>query len=265
MALSTDQMGNTVLLNGTPKRIISLVPSQTELLFDLGLDEEIVGITKYYVHPKHWLETKTTIGGTKKLNLEKIKELKPDLIIGNKEENEKKQIEELQKLFPVWMSDIKTLDDSLEMIVKVGELAGKKAKAIEIKNNIQKQFSDFKLQTSQNLYLTSTVLYLIWRKPFIAAGKETFINHLLEVCVLKNSLNKIRYPEITPDEIQKANPTYIFLSSEPYPFKEKHFAELQNICPSAKVVLVDGEIFSWYGSRLLHAPSYFRQLLSNLS
>src|SRR5688500_11346244 len=100
---SIDQLGRNITLKGEPSRIISLVPSQTELLFDLGLGEHVVGITKFCVHPKEWFRSKTRVGGTKKLDIEKIRSLNPDLIIGNKEENEKEQIEELIKEFPVWM------------------------------------------------------------------------------------------------------------------------------------------------------------------
>ena len=267
----TDQMGNSITLSSLPKKIISLVPSQTELLFDLGLDEEIVGITKYCIHPKDKISplqraTKgdlTIIGGTKKLKLDLIRQLKPDLIIGNKEENEKGQILELQKEFPVWMSDIKTLDESLDMIEKMGELVGRKEKGVEIKNEIKKRFDEFLLQSSDASH-TLTVLYLIWKKPFICAGKNTFINHMLELCGFMNVNQQARYPEISNEEIKKLNPDFIFLSSEPYPFKEKHIAELQNVCPDSKIILVDGEMFSWYGSRLLYAPSYFKHLLLNL-
>lgn len=266
--ICTDQMGRTITLNSPPKRIISIVPSQTELLFDLGLDEEIIGITKYCVHPKDWLQSKTKIGGTKKLNIEKIKELKPDLIIANKEENEKKQVEELMNHCPVWMSDIKTLEDALNMIEAIGEITGKGNKALKIQNDIREQFSHFKLQIPISIGTVnnnqSSVLYLIWKKPYISAGKDTFINHLLEICGLKNAITETRYPEITVEQIQKANPSLIFLSSEPYPFRQKHLQEFQSICPKTKVILVDGEMFSWYGSRLLYSPSYFEHLLANL-
>ena len=265
MAEYKDQLGNTIFLEKIPKRIISLVPSQTELLSDLGLDEEIIGITKYCVHPKGWLETKIKIGGTKKLNLEKIKELKPDLIIGNKEENEKSQVMELMKHFPVWMSDIKTLEEALRMIESIGKITQKEKRALEIQNNIREQFSHFKLQISHLSPIGTKVLYLIWRKPFISAGKDTFINHLLEICGLNNVLAEIRYPEVSTEKIKSLNPELIFLSSEPYPFRQKHIAELQLVCPRAKVVLVDGEMFSWYGSRLLYAPSYFESLTLSLS
>src|ERR1700722_20147309 len=101
----TDQMGRTISVEWPVKRIISLVPSQTELLYSLGLADEVIGITKFCVHPKEWFHSKTRVGGTKKLDFEKIAALKPDLIIGNKEENEEVQIKQLMQDYPVWMSD----------------------------------------------------------------------------------------------------------------------------------------------------------------
>ncbi len=260
---TTDQLGDTFTFASLPKKIISLVPSQTELLYDLGLEEEIIGITDYCVHPKHRKENKTKIGGTKKLNIEKIKILKPDLIIGNKEENEKEQILELKKHFPVWMSDIKTLEEALNMIALIGQITGKEKKALEIQNSIREQFSHFKISLS-GIHRPSTVLYLIWRKPFICAGPDTFIGHMLQTCGLNNIAAGSRYPEMGPDQIRQANPSLIILSSEPYPFKQKHIEELQSLCPQAKVILADGEMFSWYGSRLIYAPAYFERLLQNL-
>ncbi len=264
MGKFTDQLGNSISLSSSPKRIVSIVPSQTELLSDLGLDEEVIAITKYCIHPKNWFEEKIKIGGTKKLIIEKIKDINPDLIIGNKEENERKQVEELQKHFPVWISDIKNIEDALKMIEEIGKMTGKEKRSLEIQNQIREQFSWFKLQAKSVISHPSSVLYLIWKKPFISAGKETFINHLLEICGLKNIVAKNRYPELSAEEIQKLNPELIFLSSEPYPFRQKHIKEFQSLCPNAKIVLVDGEMFSWYGTRLLYAPSYFERLLQNL-
>jgi ABC-type Fe3+-hydroxamate transport system substrate-binding protein len=260
-----DQLGNSFSFSAYPKKIISLVPSQTELLYDLGVEEEVIGITKYCTRPKHWHENKIKIGGTKKLLLNKIQELNPDLILGNKEENEKEQILELMQSYPVWMSDIQTIQDALNMIESVGILTGKESKALTIQNDIREQFSHFKLSTRNSLHHSKRVAYFIWRKPYIAAGSATFISHLLRMCGLENAFSPAsRYPEITPENLQKANPSFIFLSSEPFPFQQKHIPEIQAICPHAKIILVDGEMFSWYGSRLLYAPAYFERLLQNL-
>jgi len=261
----TDQLGNNIQLNDTPKRIISIVPSQTELLYDLGLDEEVIGITKFCVHPEKWFRKKPRVGGTKKLNFEKINELQPDLIIANKEENEREQIIKLQQHYPVWISDIRNLADALQMIEVVGELIGKEEKTKNIIMKIQKEFS--KLETRLDNYREKSkpllTAYLIWENPLMAAGKDTFINDMLKRCGLKNSFasHANRYPEISEIDLQKSNPDLILLSSEPYPFKEKHIAEIQATCPNAKVLLVDGEMFSWYGSRLLKSSEYFKNLL----
>ncbi len=240
-------------------KIISTVPSQTELLYDLGLGDEVIGITKFCVHPEEWFRNKTRIGGTKNLNIKKITDLDPDLIIANKEENVKEQIDELQKHFRVYVSDIKNLDDALKMIHEVGELVNRKKEAENMIEGIKRNFEEFKVQGSR--FKATTVLYLIWRNPFMTVGMDTFIHDMVTGCGLKNIFSELkRYPEITPEQITIAKPDFIFLSSEPYPFKEKHVDELKTISPSSKIVLVNGEYFSWYGSRLLKAVGYFKKL-----
>jgi ABC-type Fe3+-hydroxamate transport system substrate-binding protein len=261
-----DQLGREIQIPFPPKRIISLVPSQTELLFYLGLDEEIVGITKFCIHPAEKVKSKTKIGGTKKLNIEKIRQLNPDIIIGNKEENEEQQVKELMREFTVWMSDIKTLNDAFDMIERIGQVVNKKDAAEKLIAEIQIQFGRLKenLKLLKNRLPLKT-LYLIWRNPYMTVGADTFINSMMELCGFENCLkNKLRYPEIPEQDIKAANPQLILLSSEPYPFKEKHIEELKNICPKAKIRLADGELFSWYGSRLLKSPAYFEQLLEEI-
>lgn len=259
----TDQMGRSVGLEKKPQRIISIVPSQTELLFDLGLRDEVAGITKFCIHPEEWFRAKRRVGGTKNLDLEKIKALQPDLIIGNKEENEREQVEELMQHYPVWMSDITTLDDSLEMIRSVGEITGTTEKAHALIHQITTDFAALQsaIPNPQSAIRTA---YFIWKNPYMAAGQSTFIDHMLQRCGLANAFALTRYPAVTPAEIAEANPDLILLSSEPYPFKDKHIEEFRSICPNAKIMVVDGEMFSWYGSRLQHAPAYFTRLLGSL-
>lgn len=242
-----------------PKRIISLVPSQTELLHYLGLDQRVVGITKFCVHPKGWYKHKTKVGGTKTVHLEKVAALNPDLIIGNKEENTKEQIEALQKQYPVWISDIKTLDDALEMIVVLGEMLGKSKKATELADTIEARF--FSLKKSKSKEAKTTAAYIIWRKPYMVAASDTFIDAMLTWAGFENIFSdKKRYPEIRIADLIARQPNSILLSSEPFPFKEKHIAELQEACPQSEIKLVDGELFSWYGNRLLESAAYFDSL-----
>lgn len=263
MPIYTDQLNRKIELSSPPKRIISLVPSQTELLYDLGLRDEVVGITKFCVHPEEWFRTKTRVGGTKKLDFEKIKALQPDLIIGNKEENEQLQIEELMKHQNVWMSDIYTMKDAYDMITRIGTLVGKQQEGMLLKLEIESKFHALSLDLS-TLNFQAKVAYFIWNKPFMVAGNNTFINEMLKVCGLKNVFETARYPEVTAEQIAALGPELMLLSSEPYPFKEKHIEEFKRICPKAKVVIVDGEMFSWYGSRLLKAPAYFKQLFEKI-
>jgi ABC-type Fe3+-hydroxamate transport system substrate-binding protein len=261
----TDQLQREIILENVPKKIISLVPSQTELLADLGLEKEVIAVTKFCIYPMDWFRTKERIGGPKSVSIDKIKSLKPDLVIGNKEENEKKQIEELMKTEKVWMSDIKTLGDACEMIRRVGDMTNKKEKAEEIAKEIEKRFTAFR--TEVKLAAKKRVAYFIWKNPWMVAGGETFINHMLGICGFENvfSKNKGRYPEITLQDVANEKPELIFLSSEPFPFREKHIMELMEVCPGAKIMLVDGEYFSWYGSRLLKSPGYFSTLLSSIT
>lgn len=259
MPVYQDQLNRLVEVPSTPKRIISLVPSQTELLFDLGLNEEIIGITKFCIYPVDKVKAKVKVGGTKVLDINLIKELKPDLIIGNKEENERSQVEELMELFPVWMSDIADLAGAIEMIKKVGELVGKNVEVEEMIRSVNSGFDGLEIN-NQDL----KVAYLIWRKPYIVAGKGTFIDDMLQKCGLTNAFDIDRYPEINAEQLLDVSPDIILLSSEPYPFKEKHINEFKALLPDAIIKLVDGEVFSWYGSRLLHAPDYFKRLISEL-
>ena len=251
---SLDQLGTEVSFQFPPNRIISLVPSQTELLADLQLDQQVVGITKYCVHPSAWSTTKTIIGSTKNFNFEVIDRLNPDLIIANKEENYQAGIERLRQKYPVWISDVATLVDAYAMITAIGTLTGTETKAQQINQNISSQFSRVQKKSNQS------VLYLIWKKPWMGAGQGTFIDAMLRTLNLKNVIEASRYPELTSEQLGSLKPDFIFLSSEPYPFRQKHLAELHEMSPSSKVVLVDGEMFSWYGSRLIYAPDYFNLL-----
>lgn len=257
-----DQMGRTVAVPDIPKKIISLVPSQTELLYDLGLAEYIVGQTVFCIYPKDYFKSATKVGGTKKLNIQAIRDLQPDLIIGNKEENEHSQIQLLEKEFPVWMSDIYNLSDALEMIRQIGIVVCKQDKAEAVVQRIEAGFNKIKSIQTKSL----KVLYFIWRNPYMVAGRNTFINDMLKYCGLENAIPErdSRYPEINSDDITSLNPDIILLSSEPYPFKEKHIEELAQLCPSVKINIVDGEMFTWYGSRLVNSPDYFRNMINSL-
>lgn len=253
-----DQLGREVDISWVPQRIISLVPSQTELLVDLGLEDSIVGITKFCIHPKRLRKERVLVGGTKTVKADKIKSLAPDIILCNKEENTEEMVMELQEIAPVHVSDIKTLPDALHMIGQYGEIFDVREKADKIIADIKFQEKDFREHIKNRP--SFKVAYLIWKNPWMAVGKDTFINHMLQLNNFENiySGSGTRYPNTTLTELEKAD--LVLLSTEPYPFKEKHRDSLRNHFPEKRIEIVDGALFSWYGSRLRKSFTYFRSL-----
>jgi ABC-type Fe3+-hydroxamate transport system substrate-binding protein len=248
-------------LHVKPNRIVSLVPSITELLFYLKLNNETVGITKFCVHPKEWFSEKAKIGGTKNINIDLVKSLNPDLIICCKEENVKEQIDELSKQFNVLLTDVVDYNTALETILNIGTHTHTFNRALKLVKEIDYLFEKLDLN-----YTNNTALYLIWKKPFMAAGGDTFINSMIQKAGFKNIFEKSsRYPEVTIQTLIELKPAFVLLSTEPFPFKEKDVNELQQLIPHSKIILVNGEIFSWYGSRTLLAPSYFQNLHKQIS
>lgn len=256
----TDQLKRMVKCSFPPRKIISLVPSQTELLYTLGLEEEVVGITKFCIHPEVWHKQKTIVGGTKQFHHERIHQLQPDLIIANKEENTKEDIEKLSHQYPTWLSDIYTLNDALQMIKSIGSIVDREKVALRLVENITSAF------TQLPNFKPLRVAYLIWRKPYMAVASNTFINEMLLHAGFVNVFQDLeRYPEIRLKTLAAQAPDVLLLSSEPYPFNSSHFEEFQDACPNTIIKIVDGELFSWYGSRLLKTPEYLLQLRKLLS
>lgn len=220
----------------------------------MGLSDSLVGITKFCTHPANEVKRITKVGGTKTLRFDLIEQLKPDLIIGNKEENDREAIDVLEKKYPVWMSDIDTVNDALNMIQSIGEITNRQPSASQLVSDLRISFSHLQNRHPQR------VLYLIWKSPWMAAGKNTFIDSMLNHAGWQNAVMLDRYPTLNESQILAIDPEVVFLSSEPFPFAEKHIAELKLLLPQAKIVLVDGEMFSWYGNRMLLAPAYFNSL-----
>lgn len=257
-----DQAGYEVKLSKVPQRIICTVPSLTELLFDLGLGQNVVGVTRFCVKPAAAREKAEIIGGTKDLDIKLIRRLKPDLIIGNKEENVKEQIEEIKTFAPVWLSDINDISQACEAIEQIGEATNTRQKAAELTREINKQLALLREIPSTH----KTVLYFMWNNPLMVAGENTYINNILTLCGLSNiAPNKAqRYPELSAEELKKLNPDIVFLSSEPFPFSTKELHNITRELAGTRGLIVDGEVFSWYGSRLIPALNYLRYLKSGL-
>ena len=264
----TDQIGNSFTFDTPPKRIVSLVPLQTELLCDLGLEENIVGITKFCVHPFHLKSTKAIIGGTKQLHPEKVAALRPDIIIANKEENTPEIVTGLSDIAPVWVTDVRSLQDNADMIAALGRLFNRRTEALKWNDKIGFAVSRFRSFMAQRPERKAA--YMIWKNPYMAAGGDTFIDQMLQlnkfVNIYKNNPKTPgRYPEVIVQKIRiQGDPDVVLLSSEPFPFKDEDAFEIGRFTHHAKVVFADGEMFSWYGSRVARAMDYFTSMQEKL-
>ncbi|MCI3935605.1 helical backbone metal receptor [Chryseobacterium aahli] len=240
-------------------KVISLVPSITEALFDLGLTEnEIIGRTKFCIHPEDKVKNVEIIGGTKNLNIEKIKALKPDLILANKEENVKEQVEILMKDFKVIVYNTETIEDNYYLVKNLGLLFNKEERAQIFNLKIYEVLNEAKIN-----YKIKAV-YLIWKTPYMTVGSDTFIHNILAEIGFENIFkSQTRYPEVQIEDLAEAD--VIMLSSEPFPFKEKHIAELKEFYPEKKIIIVDGEAFSWYGTHIAKCENYFKELIAEFN
>ncbi len=242
-------------------RIISTVPSITELLSDLGLSDEVVGITKFCVHPEAWFRNKERIGGTKTLKVNKILDLKPDLVIANKEENVKEQIEQLQESAEVFLTEIKTVEDNINLIQELSKLTDKRMTGLRL-------VSEFRLALDSLEPLTPALrcTYLIWQKPYMTVGRDTYIHNVMSNLGLKNVFSdRDRYPTILLEDIKDKRTDLILLSSEPFPFKLDHLNFFRSAFPHCQICLVDGEAFSWHGTRLIKKARYLKSLIQSIA
>ncbi len=256
----TDQTGRKINLIQPPEKIVSLVPSVTFLLYLLNLEKQTTGITRFCKYPKHWKKQKTIVGGTKDIKIEKITQLMPEFIIANKEENSKQTVENLEKTVPIYVSDVVDLKSNKKFVTDIGQITGKTNEA----ENLLKQIDFLTEQLHKTKSKTYKSLYLIWREPWMSIGGDTFISHMMQVAGFENILiNEQRYPVVDFKQI-KQQPEVIFLSSEPFPFKEKHKIELQKIFPQSEILLVKGEAFTWFGAYPVFGLPYLFQLYQKI-
>ena len=254
MKIVIDHLGRNVAFKFPPKKIISLSPAITETLYELELSSQIVGRTEYCIYPKDQVRNAKIVGGTKEINVGKIHELKPDLVIVEKEENTKEIVEMLEKHYPVYVMEVQSISDSYNMITSIGDLTNRKKEANCLIRKIQLEFSSLPKITDM------TAAYLIWKDPYMVAGKDTYIQSVLaEIGFINPFLNRqSRYPIVTIEDLKNAKLDYVLLASEPYSFKNKHKDDILDMMPKTKATIVDGEMF-WYGARMLKAAKYFNQ------
>jgi len=261
MPSATDARGHSLSLDRPPQRIVSLVPSQTELLAHLGLDDKVVGVTRFCERPEGWRSEKTIVGGTKQVDVDTVRGLDPDLLLANHEENTAEDVEALDAIAPVYVTEVKTVSAALDMIRTVGTLTGTSGQTSTLVGRIISRFEDLPDFSSLR------AAYLIWREPYMTVGGDTFIHDVMQWGGFKNAYgDQTRYPEVTPEALAEQNLDVVLCSSEPFPFhkKDKFTADLREALPDTPIEIVDGQPFSWYGSRLLDTPAYLAELRERL-
>jgi ABC-type Fe3+-hydroxamate transport system substrate-binding protein len=260
MRTLTDGTGRTVQVPESPQRVISLCPSQSATLAALGIGPRLAGITRFCVYPEDMWKQTPRVGGTKRIQLDKIHAINPDLIICQKEENTIEIVETLSAFYPVFVTDVETLEESYAMTETLGMLTGTEAEAAHINQKVKAS-----LQKIEPLNAIDTA-YLIWKDPYMASGRANFVDEILQLCGMNNVLSGFpdRYPKVSEQQLVLAEPRLLLLSSEPYPFAEKHIADLQALLPNTLIQLVDGMYFSWYGERMIQAGIYLSELTQKL-
>lgn len=261
-----DDLGNELTFEKTPKRIISLVPSLTETLYDLNLEENILGITKSCTHPVHFKHTKTIIGDVKDVEIEKIKDLQPHIVFCNKGENSLETIKKLQEFTQVYVTVVKTIDDSIRLVEKLGLILNRRVDAKLINHKINLKLEDFTQFIKE--YDVKKAGYFIGYNPWVAAGDNTFINALLALNKFENiyTNKEDMYPIIEAKKIRlEGDPDFVFFPSHPFAFNDKHIFEMGRFTHHASAVYVDGQMFSWFGSRLIKSFDYFKSLRERIT
>ena len=261
MSTATDARGYELTLDAPPRRIVSLVPSQTELLAHLNLEGEVVGVTRFCERPEAWRSEKTIVGGTKQVDIDTVRSLNPDLILANHEENTAEDVEALDAIAPVFVTEVKTVPGALEMIRTVGTLTDTADRTSTLVGRIISRFR------ALPEFSPLRAAYLIWREPYMSVGGDTFIHDVMDWGGLTNVYGtRTRYPEVTVDVLAERDLDVVLCSSEPFPFhkKDTFTADLRAALPDTPVEIVDGQPFSWYGPRLLDTPAYLTDLRERL-
>ena len=262
-----DASGVALALSAAPRRIVSLIPSTTELLCALGLAEALVGVTVYCVEPRDVVRGKTRVGGEKDPDLAAIRSLAPDLVIANVEENRREDVDALRAVgIPVWVTYPRTVAEGLAMIRDLGEVTGARDRARALLDTLEPLYAQARARAAARPPVS--VFYPIWREPWMTVGADTYVHDLLATCGGANVFaDRVRYPTITLDEMAARGPEVIFLPDEPFRFRRAHLRDF-DAYPAVPAVrngrmhLVDGKPFSWHGPRLAEALRKLPDLLT---
>lgn len=248
-------------------RLVSLCPSLTELLHDLGAAHEVVGRTKFCIHPAPWVDSIEKVGGTKNPKLERILALAPDLVFMNEEENRAEDARALREAgVAVHSSMPRNADDTAAMVRSIAGAIGRREAGERIAGDIERRAA--RVRNAAALQPPVTFAYLIWRDPWMTVSGDTFVSAMLALAGGRNAFGASpeRYPVVTPQQLRDTAPDVVFLSSEPFPFSTQHVGELARLTGfgEERFVLADGELLSWHGSRTPAGIDYAESLLQGV-
>ncbi len=267
-AARSDALGVRHPEAGDDARIVSLVPSITELLFYLGLGERVVGRTSFCVHPQGALADVPKVGGTKKLRMHKLRALRPSHVIVNIDENRQEDVAPIAEFTPhVVVTHPLVPDDNLALYRLIGGIFGKQRQAERLCADFQRA-RDALVDAAAMLPLRR-VLYLIWRDPWMTVSRDTYISQMLALANWQTVCHdpETRYPEVRADDKLLADTDIVLFSSEPFPFKPAHVDELRRLTGDTQTpcAFIDGEMTSWYGNRAVEGLRYLSKLTARFS
>lgn len=262
-----DASGVPLALGARPRRIVSLVPSTTELLCDLGLADRLVGVTVYCVEPRDVVRDKAKVGGEKDPDLERIRRLEPDLVVANVEENVQAHVETLREWgIAVWVTYPRNVPDSLQMIRELGEVTAVPERAAALLDKLAPLAAHTRALAAARSPVP--VFYAIWRNPYMTINTDTYLSDVLATCGAANIFadRTERYPVVTLDEAAARQPSVILLPDEPFRFRRVHLKDFEPYrdvpaVRDGRIHLVDGKPFSWHGRRLADALQVLPPLL----
>ena len=248
-------------------RIVSLVPSITELVCDLGLAGQLVGRTGFCIHPRELVRSVRKVGGTKDVDLGKVRSMRPTHVILNVDENRKEDARALAEFVPglVVTHPLSPLDNPA-LYRLIGGIFGREAEAESLCGRFEAAYEA--LRSSASALPAERVLYLIWRNPWMTVSRDTYVSHMLALVNWETVPpgEAERYPKIDLEGEALGQARTVLLSSEPFMFRERHLAELRALpaLRGKRIALIDGEMTSWYGSRAIKGLAYLRRFRGEL-
>lgn len=249
---------------GRLRRLVSLCPSTTESLAEMGFAPSLVGVTRYCVRPSGLLEGIPQVGGTKDPDHARIASLSPDLLFLNSEENRREDIDALAARFRFDLSHPRRVRDVPPLLRRwaaaSGSAAAGEAAAERVESGLR--VAEDSLASRRPFRYVA----LVWREPWVAAGEETYLADLVRLAggipALAPGLGDWRRPAI--EELRAARPDVVLLPDDPYPFRERHRTELEGLLPGARALLLAGQDWCWHGTGTLRGLAAARALAGSL-